>query len=292
MSYRVKTVSSLTGIPRETLLAWERRYAILEPERTGSGHRRYSDADVAVLRRLKALVDQGYAISEAVGMARAARGRAPAPLPEALLEALAAFDRESADGHLPQIEALPHREALERVYLPLLRETGARWGDGRLTVAQEHFVSGWCREQLFAMLHQLGSGPIGGPTAVCALAPGELHELPLLAIALLLMLAGWRVTWLGADLPIADLAAYAARERPRLVCLSAVVAGTPRGIAQWARELRAAAPAETLIAFGGPGAEPARDVPGVEFCRGFEELEALLAAQADALRRRGPSGSA
>ncbi|MFN7146083.1 MAG: MerR family transcriptional regulator [Myxococcota bacterium] len=70
MGYRVKTVSAMTGIPRGTLLAWERRYEILEPDRSPSGYREYSEADVAVLRRLKALVDDGYSISEAVALVK------------------------------------------------------------------------------------------------------------------------------------------------------------------------------------------------------------------------------
>ena len=60
MSYRIKTVSSLTGISPTTLRAWERRYDVVEPRRSRSGYRVYSDVDIATLSRVKQLVDNGF----------------------------------------------------------------------------------------------------------------------------------------------------------------------------------------------------------------------------------------
>lgn len=274
MSYRVKTVASMTGIPRETLLAWERRYDILTPARSDSGHRMYSDADVAILRRLKRLVDDGLAIGEAVRLVRRALPGAAddaRPLTAAVLDALLAYDRATADALMPRILQLSFQAALDEVYMPILREIGARWEDGRAAVAQEHFASGWCREQLFAMFHQLGSGPASGPVAVCALPPGEQHELGLLAIAIRLMLGGFRVTWLGADLPVAELCDVVAHGRPRLVCVSTVVADDDDVVA-WARAARAAAPSATMVAFGGPRSAAAAAVAGVVVCPTWSEL--------------------
>ncbi|MEZ4235952.1 MAG: MerR family transcriptional regulator [Myxococcota bacterium] len=279
MSYRVKTVCSMVGIPRPTLLAWERRYNILSPVRTPNGHRMYTDADVAVLRRLKRLVDDGYAISEAVELSRQ---RLPEPVaaPPAwgqLLEALLAYDRHAADRLMPSLRTLPFQQAIDEVYLPMLRETGDRWASGTISVAQEHFVSGWCREQLFALLHQLGAGPATGPSAVCALAPGERHELGLLAVAIRLALAGWRVTWLGADLPLDELCDHVAAERPRLVCVSTMVGAEPVTVRQWARRLVGAAPPGTAVVMGGACSRD-RDgeplvLPGVQVC---DDADALL----------------
>src|SRR5690606_6467414 len=59
MAYRTKPLSELTGIPRATLISWERRYALVEPRRSPAGYRLYDDDDVAFLRDLKALVDSG-----------------------------------------------------------------------------------------------------------------------------------------------------------------------------------------------------------------------------------------
>jgi DNA-binding transcriptional MerR regulator len=70
MSYRIRTVVEITGIPRNTLLAWERRYGIPEPGRTEGGHRVYREEDLQLLVRLQKLLDQGLRIGEAVALLR------------------------------------------------------------------------------------------------------------------------------------------------------------------------------------------------------------------------------
>ena len=63
MGYRIKTVSEITGIPKNTLVAWERRYGILEPERLPNGYRQYSDTDIATLQQLKSAMAEGLKIA-------------------------------------------------------------------------------------------------------------------------------------------------------------------------------------------------------------------------------------
>jgi DNA-binding transcriptional MerR regulator len=281
MSYRAKTVVALTGIPRETLLAWERRYDILEPRRSAGGHRLYSEEDVAVLRQLKQLVDGGLSISEAVLAVRRQPVQTHTPagsLDQELFEALSRYDRAAVEALMPRLRQLPFVEALEEVYLPMLRETGERWAQGRCSVAQEHYISGWCREQLMAIRHGLGSGPLHGPRAVCAVAPEEAHELGLLALSIRLSLWGWQVTWLGANLPIEELARYVAEEQPRLVCLSATLHPGPETLRAWVARLLEAAPPRTLIALGGEGTRGLPPLPGVVRCDDHAELEQTLRA--------------
>ena len=71
MGYRIKTVAALTGIPRSTLLAWERRYALIDPDRQGNGYREYSEMEVARLQAVKRLIDEGYKVSEALSLVEA-----------------------------------------------------------------------------------------------------------------------------------------------------------------------------------------------------------------------------
>lgn len=67
-AYRIGAVSRLTGISPDTLRIWERRYDIVEPQRTPKGGRLYSQQDVTRLTMIKTLVDQGYAISTVAGL--------------------------------------------------------------------------------------------------------------------------------------------------------------------------------------------------------------------------------
>ena len=280
MSYRVKTVSELTGIPRNTLVAWERRYNLLDVRRSESGYRIYEDADIAYLKELKVLVDQGVAISEAIS--RVPRSQVKGPVEEvptnndpmhAVLEALIAFDHSAAAPHLRRIEQMPFLEALQEVWEPLLFEVGQRWERGDITVAQEHFVSEIAREAFAAMLRSIGHGRMGWPGVVCACMPGERHDLPLLSVSVQLALAGWRVIWLGADVPLPDLCAFVASHTPDVVCLSAVVE-PPERVLQVGRTVLSCAPRSTTVVLGGPSAAPLRSKEGPRLwvCNGAPEL--------------------
>lgn len=261
--YRVKTVAELTGIPRNTLLAWERRYHLLAPDRTDSGYRLYSDREVAYLRGLKSLLDGGLSIGEAIGRLPPP-GAAPGPAPgEAdvselwyrIWRPLLAFSREGAAVPLRRAAQLSFEEAVQTVWVPLLAETGRAWEVGEITVAQEHFVAGVVREQLVAMFRALDAGTGGGPRVAVTTVPDERHDIPALCLAVRMAAWGWRVTWLGADVPVGDLCAYLVNHHPDLLVVSAIYAEDGARMRTVARQLRDGAPGQTIVVFGGPGAQ-------------------------------------
>jgi DNA-binding transcriptional MerR regulator/methylmalonyl-CoA mutase cobalamin-binding subunit len=265
MRYRMKTVSEMTGIPRPTLVAWERRHGIPEPERLANGYRLYSEADVQLLLRLRDALARGLSISEAIELERSGEGpTSPAPAPvdaaggfaavgDDLLDALLDFDRPRAERVIERILAVPYLTAITEVYFPLLREVGTRWEAGEATVAQEHFASAFVRDQLVAMRIRVGTHAATGPRVACATFPGEKHELALLGLAVHLSLKGCRVTYLGADVPTQELARFVQQTRPDCVCVSAIVATERRAVTAFCRELRRRAPGETRIVLGGAG---------------------------------------
>ncbi len=116
MGYRIHTVSRLTGIARNTLLAWERRFDFLEPTRQDNGYREYTDQDLSLLQAVKRLVDEGYKISEAVAIVKgaAAAGGVPrlegapavAARPIALLHGSLWAQLEAADGQADGLAAV------------------------------------------------------------------------------------------------------------------------------------------------------------------------------------------
>lgn len=277
MSYRVKTVAQLTGIPRNTLVAWERRYEMLEPRRSEGGYRIYEENDVSYLRELKRLVDDGVAISEAI-----TRVQKPAPrhvegaegsVVDRLADTLLAYDRDAAGPLLRRVEQMPFADAIRDVWSPLLLEVGRRWEIGEISVAHEHFVSGVAREAMTAMLRAIGHGG-AGPDAVFACLPEERHDLPLLAVAVRMALAGWRVVWLGAELPVADLCAFVATRAPDIVCLSAVSPISADLVVNVGRTVLSAAPRSTTLVIGGPAASPLRERQTARLwvCSGPDEL--------------------
>ena len=108
--------------------------------------------------------------------------------------------------------------------IPYLHDLGERWEAGTASVAQEHFASNFLRGRLLGLARGWGQG--GGPLAILACAPGELHDLPLIAFGLALRAHGWRIAFLGPDTPLGTLADAAAKLEPRLVVISAT--STPR----------------------------------------------------------------
>ena len=273
MGYRIKTVSEILEVPRNTLLAWERRYGLVKPVRLPNGYREYSDQDVETLRSLKQLVDSGYKVGEAVSLLRE-RGSAMAALEAespsdplaglrtALKDALLRFDRGQAVRLADSLATRPYTDRLHRVYFPILRDVGTEWSDGKVTIAQEHYTSGFVRERLMGMLMALGSGPADGPVALCAGFPEDRHELGLMGLAIELALRGHRISWLGADVPAGELIRVAAERRPSIVCVSVIQPVAQDDIAAFAVEVRSSLPSGVRLVIGGGAVDPGA-LPGV-----------------------------
>jgi methanogenic corrinoid protein MtbC1 len=248
----------------------------------------YTDEDVAMLSRIKALVDEGLTIGEAITRVR--RGSEPLPadgsgpsVREArarMLEALLAFDRRGALEAYDSISNLPPVRRVEEVLLPLVREVGDLWGCAEIGVAEEHFASALIREKLAGIMEDLDTGTARGPEAVCVGLAGERHEFGLMGISINLATRGWRVLYLGVDLPMDEVQRVVRSRRPALLCTSVV---NPMGTAEFrrlVRELRDMAPPETEIVIGGPGLPDSTAVADVAGVHVAEELVGLVHASA------------
>jgi MerR family transcriptional regulator, light-induced transcriptional regulator len=284
MSYRIKSVATLTGLTTSTLRAWERRYRLVSPERTRGGYRVYTADDVARLTRIKSLLDNGFKVSEAIALVeREVPALAPSDAPAEslerirleLLEALLQMDRPRARQVTSRLASLTFERRIDEILLPIMRAVGDLWACGEANVAQEHFASAFVREKLAGMLDELDAGPASGPEVICACVPGEQHELGLLAAAVHLALHGWRVTYLGADLPYEDLRQTLVRRSPPLLCVALVVPRSAAECGRIAEHLREAAPERTRVVIGGAGI--ARDMadpvpPRVHWIPALEDL--------------------
>jgi len=283
MAYRIKTVADLIGVPRATLLAWERRYSVVTPARHANGYRAYTEADVTVLREVKLLVDGGLKVSEAVAQVRDRGPTSQAAPPTRALDgvraelfaALLAFDRDRAVGCLRSVEMVGFADQLHGLYGPLLRELGDAWEAGRATIAQEHFASGFIRERIVAMLVAVNAGPARGGRVLCSGFDDDTHELPVLLVACHLALSGFRVLSIGVSVPVEALAAAVDESRVRLVCVSVTLPRSVAEVTDFARTLLSRLPSDCVVAFGGPGV-PA-DLPTARRVRVPATMDALVA---------------
>jgi MerR family transcriptional regulator, light-induced transcriptional regulator len=254
---RIGELSKRAGVSPELLRAWERRYGLLHPTRSGGGLRLYSPADVERVRLMRQHLAEGVAAAEAAAMAlRAGVGEeaAPAALDPAamrgdLAEALDRFDEPRAQEILDRLLAMATVDTLlSDVVLPYLRELGDRWERGEASIAQEHFASSVLRGRLLGLARGWGLG--FGPVAVLACLPGEQHDLGLIAFGLALRARGWRIVYLGSDTPIDTIEETSRQLDPSLVVLNAV---TDESVSPLATQLHALAGRHRL-ALGGAGA--------------------------------------
>jgi methanogenic corrinoid protein MtbC1 len=166
-----------------------------------------------------------------------------------LRAALNRFDEAGAQAALDALVAGLGFETIARdVLLPYLRELGERWQRGEASIAQEHFASVVLRGRLLALGRGWDRGV--GPRALLACAPGEQHELGLIIFGLALRQRGWRITYLGADTPIATLEDAARELAPAAVVL---VSLTPERLTRLRASLAELAQSTRLL-LGGAGA--------------------------------------
>ena len=256
---RIGELSRRTGVAPELLRAWERRYGLLRPARSSGGFRLYSDADERRIELMRAHLRSGLAAAEAARRAvdegvSAADGSVQtgsAELDDAagqLHAALDSFDESASQAALDRLfAAFTIETALREVVVPYLADLGERWASGEASVGQEHFASNVVRGRLLGLARGWDSGE--GPRALLACAPGELHDLGLIAFGLALRRRGWRITFLGPDTPIDTLADAAKRLEPALVVVSATARKRFTPLIETLRELDA-----RRVAIAGAGA--------------------------------------
>lgn len=232
---RIGEVSRRTGVAVPTLRAWERRYGLLAPARTEGGHRLYGDADVARVRAMQRLLDDGWTAAGAARevlrdeVATVARlrpvattgGDAAAELIGRLERTIETFDAPAADGVVDDVLArLDVPRALDEVLLPVLRDLGDGWEDDPRVIAREHFATNVLRPRLQRLLRV--ATPSTARRCLAAAPEGEEHDLGLLACAVVAADAGWRVHYLGARMPTTALERAVATLDPDVVLVGAL----------------------------------------------------------------------
>jgi DNA-binding transcriptional MerR regulator/methylmalonyl-CoA mutase cobalamin-binding subunit len=252
--YTVHEVEERTHVPAGTLRQWERRYGFPHPERTESGYRLYSDDDIRGIATMKRHIDDGTPASRAAELAQelpagpADEGRPTGRLRDLLVDALVALDEERCDRVLGEAHALhPVETVLVEVIQPAMVEIGRRWHDGELPTTTEHFASSYAGGRLRSLLSLAGQHR-RSPGVLVGCAPHDQHELGALMLAVMLRRHGYRVTYLGPNVPVADLAALAAQQRPLAVMVSA---STPESLAALRAERTRLAGIAPVLAFGG-----------------------------------------
>lgn len=315
----IGALSRACGVPIETLRTWERRYGFPHPERKPSGHRLYAMDGVSRLRRIAEAVAGGHRIGDVIHASEEQLDQLIGAMPEVPADALPpgqgapahpagastirlAEDLEAdidqvlravADLDSPRMTRLllsawarlgPSRYLSDFVS-PLLRRTGQAWAEGRIEIRHEHALSERLRDILRTVRLPFEERAQGS-LVILATLPGEEHTLGLDMAALVFARTGWRSLYLGAGVPLAEIAATARHLRARAVGVSISQHAGAAETSEALRRLRAELPPAIALLAGGDGAT---DVPGVTRFLSLESLESWAGNSGD--RRRSPSSS-
>lgn len=298
--YAIGAVARKTGLSVHTLRAWERRYGVVQPQRSGGGTRLYSSGDVSKLRLLRRATEAGHPISRvaslradelrdllreelteewrpSAGEQRHAEWEAPW-LVEELLKSVELMDGQRTHSLLMRaVVALPVRNVVEEVIVPVLRQVGDRWASGTICPAHEHLLSVNV-QRVLAWLTDSVPVSADAPVALVTTPAGQWHEMGAQIAGVLATLIGWRVVFLGPSLPVRDIVRAVDVTGARVVLLGVTIADKEQTLEELLT-LKSSLPAEVEMVVGGRGAEPFEDAlvrEGIEHAQSYSELEPLL----------------
>lgn len=215
--YSIKDLERISGIKAHTIRIWEKRYGIVEPSRTDTNIRYYTNEELRKILNISILNNYGVKISRIVGMS-----------PDELRAKVIEISNEQVEESV-QVESLLiamveiddarfekilanctlrlgfERTVLDVIY-PFFKKVGILWQAGAINPAQEHFISNLIRQKLIVAID--GQGIMTRADAkrfLLFLPEGELHELGLLFYNYVIQKAGHRVVYLGQSVPIEEV---------------------------------------------------------------------------------------
>ena len=271
--YSIGMVERDTGIGRDTLRVWERRYGFPEPVRNDKGERIYPAAQLRRLQQVRRLLDQGLRPGKLLPLSDDALDRLEAEFQPvnsqqqdesvaALLEAMRSTDADSVATLLnDQYKTKGMESFILTTLIPLLSSVGELWAGGRLQIFQEHFLSA----QLIRFLNteisrmQLTARK---PLVLLATLPGEQHSLGLLLLAAMLSHRGIATVNLGAEVPMDQIRRAIDQFRADIVGITFSGAYQYSNIRPHLLELRELIPDDVDIWTGGEGVRRLRKLPG------------------------------
>ncbi len=296
----IAVVAERTGLSQDVLRVWERRYGAVQPDRAPNAQRLYSDADIERLRLLHDATRAGRAIGQVAKLSTEAltalveedaaerpqrrppiASAEPGVVVSAALALARALDAGGLDDVLRRAAArLGSSPFLETVAVPLLRLVGDEWHAGRLTPSVEHLVSATLHDIIVETMRAF-AGQNGAPTVLVATPAGDRHAIGAALVGAAAAVEGWRVLYLGADLPAEEIVLAARAASVRVVALSVLYMENEQRVLGELRAVRAALPAEVVLLVGGAGVSPLR----VELTRLGVLVESSLAGLVTELRR-------
>lgn len=289
--FNISAVERDTGLSKDVLRMWERRYGFPLPERDSNGERTYPNQQVERLRLIKRLMDQGHRPGKLIpasdeyltelGQQRAKKApvRDEAAIDE-LIPLLDLIKQRDAQGYQQAMQQRLARQGMQGfvqdTIAPLTRRVGEAWEDGSFEVFEEHLFTELTKRLLRQAISALPGGK-RSPRVIMTSVPDEQHVIGLLMVEAILTLEGAECIPLGTQMPLLEIARAAEAHQADIVALSFSTAFPQRQIPGLLQQLRMALPATTGLWVGGAGVARLAKQEGVLPLHSFDDAIRALA---------------
>ena len=275
--FPIKVVSQMTGLSVHIIRAWEKRYNVVEPDRTDTNRRLYSEEDIEKLRLLNDAIHQGHNIGSVANLSLSElkilmlketisspalndtlssvnSGKAVDDIFQECIDAIKNYDAKKLESILINASSkLTQPVLIEELIVPLVYQIGELWHSGEIRVANEHLASSTIRGFLFNLLESYSFGD-SAPTLISATPRGQEHELGALIVGVVAASSGWKVVYLGANLPAEEIGAVVSHLHAKVVALSIIYPSDDPLLPKELRKIKQILPSEVSIIAGGRAA--------------------------------------
>ncbi len=259
--YSIKELEKLSGIKAHTIRIWEKRYGLIEPHRTNTNIRYYTDDELKKILNVAVLNRHGIKISNIARLSDlelkeeiirvSVSSSSHNTLVDSLVIALIDMDEYKFEAIIDKsISNSGLKTTLIEVLYPLLDKVGILWQSGDIYPAQEHFATNLIRQKIIAATDRISNtfNP-KGKKFLLLLPEGEWHEIALLFAQYLIKEANHEVLYLGQSVPYRDVLATGASKQFDFVVISSTTAQPEFDRLVYLKDLGRAFPDKKILCF-------------------------------------------
>jgi DNA-binding transcriptional MerR regulator len=261
--YSIRELERLSGIKAHTIRIWEKRYNLIDPHRTNTNIRYYTDNDLKKILNVAVLNRQGIKISniarlndlelkeEIIRVTRS--NHSEDTIVDSLAIAMIDLDEYMLEAIIDKsISKIGFKSTVIDVFYPFLEKIGILWQSGEVNPAQEHFISNLIRQKIISAVDHLPNSFNPKAKKFMLLLPeGEWHEIALLFAYYLLKESKHEVIYLGQSVPYADVLSTGSAKEFDGIVVSCTTTQPEFDFIQYLKDLGGAFPDKTILYFSG-----------------------------------------
>jgi MerR family transcriptional regulator, light-induced transcriptional regulator len=215
--FSIKDLENLSGVKAHTIRIWEKRYNLLEPDRTDTNIRQYDMSNMKKLLNVAFLYNEGFKISKIADftpleIAKLIENRGMDSAENYALQSFktAMFEFDHAIFTSTYQELLRNKsfkDIFYDVFIPLLNEIGTLWQTGTIDPIHERFISELIKQKIILHIHEIRAQQTSNlPVRFALYLPyEEIHEIGLLFANYLILSQGFNTIYLGSNIPLESL---------------------------------------------------------------------------------------